>query len=304
MTSANARPLGLFRIEKLPVPPSVLGEGPVWSQTDQCLYFVDIVSGRLQAYWPDKQRHQQWAFEGFIGSLAECRSGGLIVALADRIVRFDPRKVDRAPETLVVLEADRPNNRLNDGKVDPWGRFWVGSMQADEKARTGRLWCVTAQGEATLQRDDIGVSNSIAFDRARERMYFADSMRGVIERCALNGSPVAAGSRVFEPFAPATKGSPDGSCTDASGYLWNAEWGGSRIARHTPDGQVDHILAMPVTQPTCCTFGGSDFKTLFVTSAHYNMTAAGRADDADAGSLYRIDFDDDTRGLPADLFAL
>jgi L-arabinonolactonase len=293
-----------LRIEKLPVPTSVLGEGTVWSQNEQCLYYVDIVSGRLQAYWPDRQRHQAWAFEGFVGSLAECKSGGLILALADRIVRFDPRHATRTPETLVVLEADRPHNRLNDGKADPWGRFWVGSMKIDETARTGRLWCITPQGEATLQREEIGVTNSLAFDRTRERLYFADSMRGVIEHAALDGGAVAPQSRVWKPFAPATKASPDGSCTDAAGYLWNAEWGGWRIARHTPDGKVDRIIDMPVSRPSCCTFGGVDLKTLFVTSAHYNMSAAERANDADAGSLYRIEFDDDTQGLPADLFAL
>ncbi len=121
-----------------------------------------------------------------------------------------------------MLEADRPGNRLNDGKADADGRFWVGSMQHDEKARNGRLWCVGADGEARAVRDDIGVSNSISFDPARNRMYFADSMAKVIEHTTLDadGMPTT-----WHPLARTDKGGPDGSCVDAAGHLWNAEWG-------------------------------------------------------------------------------
>ena len=123
-----------------------------------------------------------WQFSEYMGSLAECRDGGLIVALTDRVVRFDPKRGLSSIETIAVLERDRPLNRLNDGKVDPWGRFWVGSMQADETASHGRLWCVTPSGGVTLHRDDIGVSNSLAFDRQRSRIYFADSPEGRLNR--------------------------------------------------------------------------------------------------------------------------
>ena len=289
-----------IRVERLSVPVSVLGEGPLWSDRDHCLYFVDIVSHRVQAYWPEDGAYESWQFETFTGSLAECRSGGLIVALGDRIVRFDPKKGTSALEDVAVLERDRPKNRLNDGKVDPWGRFWVGSMQADETAKTGRLWCVNADGTASQHRDDIGCSNSLAFDRERQRMYFADSMAGVIEQAALSaGTPAPR----FAPFARAGVGSPDGSCTDAEGFLWNGEWGGSRLVRYSPDGAVDRVLEVPASRPSCCTFGGEGYETLFVTSARYNMTAEELSKEPHAGSLYAIELDD-VRGLAADLFAL
>jgi sugar lactone lactonase YvrE len=287
-------------IHKLSVPVSVLGEGPLWSERDHCLYFVDIASKRVQAYWPKDAAYEFWQFDEYTGSLAECKSGGLIVALADRVVRFDPKKGPSAVEDVVVLERDRPLNRLNDGKVDPFGRFWVGSMRVAEDDRAGRLWCVTAGGKASQQRDEIGVSNSLAFDRERQRMYFADSMTGVIEQAALgsdNPSPR------FAPFARAGKGAPDGSCTDAEGFLWNAEWGGSRLVRYSPDGGVDRVLEVPVSRPSCCTFGGADYKTLYVTSARYNMSDAELAGEPQAGSLYAIELED-VRGLAPDLFAL
>jgi L-arabinonolactonase len=287
-------------VRKLDVPPSELGEGPVWSDRDQCLYFVDIVSRRLQAYWPATRAHRTWDFETYLSSLAECRSGGLVLSLGDRLVRFDPSGSKTGVEELVVLERDRPKNRLNDGKVDPWGRFWVGSMRVAEDAREGRLWCVTPDGKARAVRDGIGVSNSLAFDRARGRLYFADSMTGTIERNDLDAGHELTS---WQPFAKAGKGAPDGSCTDADGYLWNAEWGGWRICRYAPDGTLDRVIEIPASRPSCCTLGGADRRTLFVTSAQYNMTPAEKAQDPNAGSLFSIELDD-VAGLPADLFAI
>lgn len=289
-----------MRIQQLDVPVCTLGEGPVWSTRDGCLYYVDIVAHRLHAYTPTTRQHRAWTFDTFVGSLAECRSGGLLLSLGDRLVRFDPRKSGTAVEELISLERDRPLNRLNDGKVDPWGRFWVGSMRVAEDAKDGRLWCVSADGKAEAVRDGIGVSNSTAFDGARRRMYFADSMSGVIEQAELDAQQRLG---AFKPFAKAGQGAPDGSCTDSAGYLWNAEWGGHRICRYAPDGTLERVLKTPVSRPSCCTFGGEKLRTLFFTSANYNMLAAELAQDARAGGLFCVELDD-VEGLPAEQFAL
>jgi len=290
-----------MRVQQLDVPVCTLGEGPVWSDRDGCLYYLDIVAHRLQAYTPRTKAHRAWTFDTFVGSLAECRSGGLILSLGDRIVRFDPRKDVSFVDELVVLERDRPLNRLNDGKADPWGRFWVGSMRIAEDAREGRLWCVTPDGKAQAVRDGIGVSNSTAFDRARSRMYFADSMTGMIEQASFDAAQQLGN---FAPFAKAGVGAPDGSCTDAAGYLWNAEWGGQRICRYAPDGSLERVLDLPVTRPSCCTFGGERHRTLFVTSARLNMTPDELARDPEAGGLFSVELDDAIEGLPADQFAI
>ncbi|HEY2900848.1 MAG TPA: SMP-30/gluconolactonase/LRE family protein [Polyangia bacterium] len=287
------------RIQRLDVPPSVLGEGPVWSEHDQCLYYVDIIACRLQAYWPQTKAYRFWQFDQFTGSLAACRSGGLILTLHDRIVRFDPQSGQLGDE-IAVLERDRPANRLNDGKTDRWGRFWVGSMQHDEKANRGRLWCVSADGQARAVRDGIGVSNSIAFDDQRGRMYFADSLSRLIEYATWDDKKIPTDWR---SFAHTVTGAPDGSCIDAAGYLWNAEWSGHRVVRYAPDGQIDRVIEMPMSRPSCCTFGGADYKTLFVTSARYLMSAEEQQHDVQAGSLCCLDLED-VQGLPPHLFAL
>ena len=289
-----------MRIQQLDVPVCTLGEGPVWSDRDGCVYYVDIASFQVHAYAPSTQAHRFWSFDTYVGSLAECKSGGLILSLGERVVRFDPERGVGSLEELVVLERDRPGNRLNDGKVDPWGRFWVGSMRIAEDASAGRLWCIEGNGRARAVRDAIGVSNSSAFDRARNRMYFADSMTGNIEVADFDSTGELG---AFRHFAKAGKGAPDGSTTDTQGRLWNAEWGGHRLACYTPDGDLERELAMPISRPSCCAFGGEKHRTLFVTSARYNMTAEELATDPNAGALFSIELDG-VEGAAADLFAL
>jgi sugar lactone lactonase YvrE len=286
------------RVEKLPVPACTLGEGPVWSDRDGCLYYVDIFAQRVFAYTPSTGEQRVFCFDKTVGSLAECKSGGLIVAVGDRLVHLDPRQGESSIQTVVTLEADRPDNRLNDGKVDPWGRFWVGSLRMTEGPSAGRLWCVTGRGEARAVRDGIGISNSAAFDRARRRMYFADSTGDTIEVAEFDAC-LDLGS--FRSFAKAGRGSPDGSCVDAAGRLWNAEWGGHRVCVYAPDGSVERTIELPVSRPSCCTFGGERYRTLFVTSARHGMSEQEVAQDPNAGALFSIEFDD-AEGAPADLF--
>lgn len=288
-----------MRIQQLDVPISTLGEGPVWSDRDECLYYVDILSYRVQAYTPSTKQYRSWTFDTYVGSLAECQSGGLLVSLGGRLVRFDPNKGLSSLELFVDLEASRPDNRLNDGKVDPWGRFWVGSVKVSGEESEGRLWCVSADGTAELVRDGIGCSNSLAFDAERNRVYFADSRLLLIELSDLDAAHRAQG---FRPFAKTTAGDPDGSCTDAAGYLWNAEWGGHRITRYAPDGSIERTLPLPVSRPSCCTFGGPGYRTLFVTSAS-NMSPEELAADPQAGGLFSVELDD-IEGVPAALFTL
>lgn len=288
-------------VHKADVPVSVLGEGPVWSAREQCLYYVDVLSKQLHAYSPSTQSRRTWQFDRFVGSLALCRSGGLIVALQDRIVWFDPDQGLASLRDIVQLEHDRPHNRLNDGKADPWGRFWVGSMHVDEAAPTGRLWCVESSGKASLHRDGIGVSNSLAFDDARSLMYFADSHAQLIERASLDA--LHQPSAGWQPFARLPTANPDGSCTDAAGHLWNAEWGGFRVVRYTPDGHIERTIELPVPKISCCTFGGQDFSTLFITTARLGMNDEELAKYPDSGALFWVELAD-VRGLPAAPFAL
>lgn len=288
------------RVTQLDVPVCTLGEAPLWSDRDGCLYYVDIVEQRVHAYTPTTNRHQSWAFDAPVGSLAECKSGGLLVAVGGRLVRLDPSRAEHNVEPFLLLEGDRPENRLNDGKADPWGRFWVGSMRMTDGPAAGRLWCVNADGKAEAVRDGIGISNGAAFDRARGYMYFSDSTSDLIERAELDD---ARRLGPFQPFVRAGKGAPDGSTVDASGRLWNAEWGGYRICCYTPEGTLERVLPLPTSRPSCCSFGGEHYRGLFVTTARAGMNDEELARDPQAGGLFYVELDD-VEGLPADQFAL
>jgi sugar lactone lactonase YvrE len=288
------------RVQKLDIPVATLGEGAIWSKRESCFYYVDIVGGRVCRYRPGDGAFRQWQFGGFVGSLAECESGGLIVALTDRIVHFVPEAGVGAARELVALERDRPLNRLNDGKPDPWGHFWVGSMQVDEGAPTGRLWRISADGEARCVRDGIYISNGLAFDEQRRRIYFTDSKLGFIECAELDEDHLP---KRWHLFARAEAGIPDGSAVDATGCLWSAEWDGGRLTRYTPHGLVDRVVEIPPRRPTCPAFGGPDRRSLFVTSASHNLSAEELLSDRNAGAAFLLQLDD-VQGLPPSLFAL
>ena len=288
------------RVQRLDIPAATLGEGAIWSDRDSCFYFVDIIGHRVCRYRPADGTYRHWQFSGFVGSLAECESGGLIVALADCVVHFVPEAGVGAARELVAMERDRPLNRLNDGKPDPWGRFWVGSMQVDEKAPTGRLWRISADGEARCVRDGIYISNGLAFDEQRGRIYFTDSKLGVIECAELDQDHLPGKWRFF---ARAEAGVPDGSAVDAAGCLWNAEWDGRRLTRYSPDGDVDRVIEIPTRRPTCPAFGGPDLRSLFVASASHNLSAEELRSDGNAGAAFLLHLDD-VQGLPPSLFAL
>lgn len=286
---------------RVDAPPAILGEGAIWSDRDVCFYFVDIVGHRVCRYRPkDGGSYRHWQFDGFVGSLAECDSGGLVVALVDRVVHFKPEQGVADSRVVVMLENDRPRNRLNDGKPDPWGHFWVGSMQVDEAAPSGRLWRISANGDARCVREGIHISNGLAFDQQRGRIYFADSKKRVIECAELDQHHLP---KSWRPFATVATGVPDGSAVDAAGCLWNAEWDGRRLTRYTPDGRIDRVVEIPTSRPTCPAFGGADYRSLFVTSASHNLPAAALANDPHAGAAFLLTLDD-VQGLPPHLFAL
>jgi sugar lactone lactonase YvrE len=219
------------------------------------------------------------------------KTGGLMVALAGELVFFDPASGERTPFT--APERNKPDNRSNEARVDPTGRFWLGTMQNNigparedlpiTKA-SGALYRIEADGRYEKVVDAVGVSNTLCWDEKRARLYFADTMRGTIRVFDWEAaSGRIANPRVFAP--PHKRGLPDGSALDADGYLWNARWGGGCLIRYSPGGTVDRIIDVPVTNPTSCVFAGPELKTLYVTSAWQGMSQEKRAANPMEGAL-------------------
>jgi sugar lactone lactonase YvrE len=246
---------------------AALGESPVWSVPERRLYWVDIDGRAVHRFDPATGLDEARPAPGRPGSLAlTTEPGRLLVAIEARLAFLDwpsGRWVD-----WIELEPAATGNRLNDGRTDPVGRFWVGSMfdPAASGRATGMLHRVERDGSATIVRDGIGVSNGLAFAPDGRTMYFADTHRDLVWAYDYDvHTGAATRERVFLDFST-LPGRPDGACIDADGCYWIACVYGSAVLRVTPSGVVDRRVSLPVPKPTMPAFGGVGMTTMFVTT--------------------------------------
>ena len=278
---------------------NTLGEGPVWDATEDALYWVDIQEGLLQRFEPASGRLDRWVLPERVGALALRRDDGLVLALASGFATFEPET--GALERLAAPEAHLPGNRFNDGKCDARGRFWAGTMHEEARHLTGALYRLDPGGACHAIETGIGISNSLAWSPDDSTFYFADTLRGTIFAYDFDVDAGTLSNRRTFAEAGAAPGAPDGSTVDAEGFLWNARWGGSCVVRYAPDGRIDRIVDLPVSNPTSCMFGGPGLRTLYVTSSVIGLTRAELADQPWAGGVLALDVG--ARGLPATRFA-
>ncbi len=269
---------------------ALLGECPLWSPEEAVLYWEDIDGRLVHRYDPATGMDETREVPGRPGSMVRTtRPGRLLIAAETELVWFDWDTGATTP--WVTLEPDGTGNRMNDGRTDPVGRFWVGSMyqRASDERYTGSLYRIEGDGSFTVTRRRIGVPNALAFDPARERMYFADSLAGAVLSYDYDlETGIARNEAVFADFTD-LPGRPDGACVDAEGCYWVAAVHGGAVLRFTPDGVVDRRIDMPVTKPSMTAFGGSDLGTLFVTSIGGGGSHPLAADEPRAGDLFAID---------------
>jgi L-arabinonolactonase len=277
-----------------------LGECPVWSVSEQALYWVDIYPGRLHRFDPATGANRFWQLPEAIGSFALCRDHAALVALRSGMHRFDLNS-----GTLAVVaspEADVPGNRLNDGRCDRQGRFWVGSMAdpVDSRMPRGALYCLDADRNCTKAADGFFVSNGLAFSPDGRILYHSDSYAPVRTIWAWDLDTDAgqiSNRRVFVD-TKGMPGRPDGAAVDADGCYWMAANDGWELVRFTPAGKIDRRIALPVAKPSMIAFGGSRLDTLYITSIR---PTAGLEKQPQAGSLFAID--PGVKGLAEPIFA-
>lgn len=270
-----------------------LGEGPCWSPVEGRLYWFDIKGRRLAWYEPSTD--DRGAFDlPLRGSAAAPRaSGGLLIATERGLATVD---TEAGTVTLVQEVALADGFRSNDGKIDLQGRFWWSVMDDNAGFRPGAVYRTGPDWTTHKILTGIHIPNTISSSPDGETFYMADSQRQTIFAHAMRDM-----GKVRE-FAH-TRGAPhtpDGSAVDAEGYVWNAQWGGWRVVRYSPDGEVDRVVRMPVEQPTSCAFGGADLTTLYVTSAWDELSPEQRAQQPLAGGLFAIETG--VRGLALPLF--
>ncbi len=258
-----------------------LGEGPTW--WDGALWFVDIEAGTLHRFDPVANAHRAYELGGRVGFAVPTQDNAWVIGQDASVARW--RADDAAAEVLREVEAHELGTRLNDGKCDPRGRLYAGTMHLQAEAGRGTLYRVHPDGQADGVLTGVTISNGLAWDAGRGAMYYIDTAAGTIDRFDWDAETGAISGRT--PIATPTSGAPDGMCIDREGLLWVALWGGSRVARIDPatGAEVDAI-ALPCPHVTSCCFGGEDLGELWITTARYGMSDEQLEKCPEAGGLF------------------
>jgi sugar lactone lactonase YvrE len=277
-----------------------LGEGPFWHPLRQQFFWFDILEMTLFAADENGVAAGQWRFDKMVSAAGIVDKDTLAVAGQGTIFKLD--LTSGRISALVELEADLPGNRSNDGRVNPAGGLWIGTMEHAEQDYSGSVYQFRG-GALKKLFGDIRIPNSTCFSPDGGTAYFTDTPNKIIMKRPIDpqsGEPVGFWT-VFADTS-AHPGAPDGSVVDSEGYLWNARWGGHRVIRYAPDGLIDREVMVPASQVTCPAFGGADLKTLYLTSASKNLSAAELANEPHAGSVFSIRVD--VAGQPEPLLTL
>jgi len=276
-----------------------LGECCRWDEVRGELCWVDVPTGRFFRARADAQQvdiQRTYDLPGMLTCFAplEDRTQGWIAALNQSIVQLE---VSGELSELARPEAERAAEvRMNDGSADPWGRFWVGSMAYDERPGGGRLYLFHESIGTQTEIESVTISNGLAWSPEGRTMYYVDSGPGVVYAFDVDARGDISSRRVLIEFDVANEGAPDGLCVDEEGALWLAVWGGYEVRRYSPTGEQIARVQVPTAQPSCCTIGGANATTLYVTTAREHMSDELLEQETDAGRLFAVDIG--VRGAP------
>ncbi|MFC0665810.1 SMP-30/gluconolactonase/LRE family protein [Azotobacter chroococcum] len=241
----------------------ILGEGVIWHPERKQLFWFDILGRKLLSNFAGRQ--QEWNFDNCVSAAGWVDSSTLLIAGERALFTFD---IETGKQCQVIpLETDNPLTRSNDGRADPWGGFWIGTMGKQAQYKAGAIYRYF-KGELRPLFPSITIPNAICFSPDRRYGYFADTAEGMIWRQPLaehDGWPV--GEPELFINCRDLGYNPDGATVDNFGHLWNATWGAGIIVRYTPNGMLESILDCPAKNMTCVAFGGESLTTLFATSA-------------------------------------
>lgn len=261
-----------------------LGECPLWDEREAMLWWVDCRWPAVKRLDPATGAVMMLVLPEIVGSIALRRAGGLLAATKSGIHLLDPS--NGALDARVDPEKHLPDSRFNDGRCDRAGRFWAGTMSNVNRDAVGSLYRFDADFTCTKLRNAIIIPNSLAFSPDGRTMYFADTNRHTI--WAYDYDPASGAATRERVFVDTGGGRPDGSCVDADGCLWNADYGAGRVVRYTPSGEVDRVIEVPAANATCCCFGGDDLGTLYITTATQRLSPQELARQPLAGSLLAL----------------
>jgi sugar lactone lactonase YvrE len=249
----------------------------------QRLLFVDIYGKNVHLFSPQGGEHLCFSTSAVVGAVVVCQDDSLLLACHDRFVRCDSRGERQIQVGDFRLDGERV--RFNDGKVDPWGRFVVGSMDWEQSIPLGQLYMLWPDTSVTTVFDQVTVSNGLAWSADGKTLYYIDTPKHCVERCDVDGESgqLSGRRRAFE----VADGAPDGMAIDDEGCLWVALWDGGRVQRYTPEGQLLGVVRLPDGgRVSSIAFGGQDMSTLYITTAHTDLSEQELASAGHAGDLF------------------
>ncbi len=266
---------------------NILGEGPVWDIEKKVICWVDIFKGEIHQYSPAKNEYTVLQLNQMIGSLAICDNGDFITALENGLA-FVERKTGYV-QMLVDPESHLPGNRFNDGKCDPHGRFWAGTMSLAEQPGAGGVYMLDKEYTVQKKIEGVTISNGMAWSLDHNTLYYIDTPSygvAAYHYNEVNGN-IRYKKMVFK--VSEDDGFPDGMTIDSDGMLWIAHWDGWQVARWDPaSGEKLLSLPLPVSRVTSCAFGGDDLTDLYITSASEGLSDEDLEKQPLAGSLFVV----------------
>jgi sugar lactone lactonase YvrE len=275
-----------------------LGEGPVWDDREAVLLRVDIARGLVLTMREPGEASSVMRIDGEVSAVVLRDSGGLLLAVGHELIALDARGDFR---TVAIVEEDEPENRFNDCRCDPRGRLWAGTMNKSGTPGAAGLYRMAVGRRLELVIPDTTVSNGIGWSPRGETMYFVDSTTQRIDAFDFD---LETGSitnrRTFASVDP-NDGLPDGLTVDAEGGVWLCLFGGAAVRRYSADGRLDEVISLPVTNPTCPSFGGPGLETLHITTARHRLSTTQLAGEPLAGALLALE--PGVAGVPATRFA-
>jgi sugar lactone lactonase YvrE len=273
-----------------------LGEGPVWVERDRALWFVDIKKQQVHRYDPATDERSSWTAPEQVGFVFPAERGGFVAGLQSGLFHFDEKT--GVFDLIVKVEADKPDNRLNDGVVDPSGRLWFGTMDNGEKAKSGAFYCF-ADGEVKRTGlDGIAITNGPAASPDGRILYFVDTLKGTLESADISDDGTLGERRLFAKIDP-KHGHPDGPTIDSEGCVWISLYAGWEARRYSPAGELIQTVKFPVANITKIAFGGDDLRSAYATTARQMLKPEDIAKQPQIGDLF--EFQVDVPGVPCPL---